>query len=202
MLPPDNRSLGEYASFQYMLARPAEARAVVHQITSFVFFDEPRDEGKKEVDHLVLVRGQSTMVNYYICCLGLLPSHMLGMSRWISAEEYRADDKKSRRKTGDVLRRFRYSFYLDVLEVETLHIFDGCDKDGTERFRLVEYLDCPISPWVAMYAVLPLLALVARCFVRVCGQDVSFPFLVVAAFIGLHLVLRLTGVKVKQKVHR
>jgi hypothetical protein len=76
-------SLDDFSNFQYMLARPFVAKAIVNQITSFVFYNEPYNERKAELDHHVLCRGRITLINYYCCCLAVLPSHLLGMSRWI-----------------------------------------------------------------------------------------------------------------------
>ena len=103
-----------------MLARPSVAKLTVNQIESFVFYSEPYDEQKAELDHRVMCRGKITLINYYICCLAVLPSHILGMSRWISV----VDETKnaSRTQSGETSRRFRYSYYCGWLHVESYHV--------------------------------------------------------------------------------
>lgn len=201
-------SLDEYSKFQYMLARPSTAKATVNQITSFVFYNEPHDEQKKDIDHQVLVQGIITVVNYYCCCLVLLPSHILGMSRWISAEDYcqssstEDDDQKASKQTkihpGETLRRFRYSYYWGMLQVDTHHVLVGYANNGKDKkFRLIEYMTCPISPWVIVHAVFALLAsFVLRCLQR-CGSFVEMQFLpcIVLVLVLLHSILFLTGVQ-------
>ena len=88
-------SLEDYSTFQYMLARPSNARKVTSSITSFVMYNEPRDEHKSEWSHSILCRGDISVFNYYICCLMVLPSHLLGMSKWISSEDLSSDDTDS-----------------------------------------------------------------------------------------------------------
>jgi len=201
-------SLDEYSTFQYMLARPAIARATIRQISSFVMYNEPHDGGKEETEHRVLVRGNVTLCNYYCCCLVLLPSHVMGMSRWVSAEDCqfsggeKSDEhprKKAGLEPGDALRRFRYSYYGGLLQVDTRHVFVGHADDGKDptRFRLVEYLECPISPWVIVHAVYGLLAsLLGYRFRTYYGYaNVSYPLVFVSALALLHLILALTGVK-------
>ena len=47
-------SLEDYSNFQYMLARPSIAKATVNPIISFVFYTEPFDKQKTELDHHVI----------------------------------------------------------------------------------------------------------------------------------------------------
>jgi len=222
-------SLEDYSTFQYMLARPAVAKAVVQQITSFVMYHEPYDEAKdhdKSKKHNVLVEGQSTFLNfnYYCCCIALLPSHLLGMSKWISAEDYFASSSSSsssrtrnnstdkekaahpQPQPGDTLRRFRYSYYCGFLQVDTRHIcVEDCTnnthngKGDPENFFLVEYLDCPISPMTIFRGVF---VLASWCVVNwlqsygiVGGQFSSLIVPVtVLVVVVLQLILYLTGV--------
>ena len=122
-------SLDDYSTFQYMLARPSMARKVTSSITSFVMYNEPRDEHKSEWSHSNLARGDIGVFNYYICCLMVLPSHLLGMSKWISAEDLSSKALKS----GDDLRRFRYSYYNGFLNVDTRHLCVNDRNDNHER---------------------------------------------------------------------
>jgi hypothetical protein len=68
-------------------ACPAVAQRVVNKIASFV---------------KVMLRGSIDIFAYYICYLVVLPSHLFGMSEWISASK---NDKKDADKK--ILRRFR-----------------------------------------------------------------------------------------------
>ena len=204
----NNISLEDYSIFQYMLARPAVVKTICNHIPSFVFYHEARDERKMESEHKVLVQGSITVINYYCCALLLLPSHILGMSRWLSAEDCQSGAGKMNRKTrqkqheqqqpGDVLRRFRYCYYCGLLQVETHHVCIGHANDyvNDQRFRLVEYLDFPISLWALAYAVFSLAALLVGYCVRVRhGYEISFLVLIASAVVLLHLVLILTGVR-------
>ena len=191
-------SLDDYSNFQYMLARPSVAKLTVNQIESFVFYSEPYDDQKAELDHRVMCRGKITLVNYYICCLAVLPSHILGMSRWISA----VDETKNASSTqsGETSRRFRYSYYCGWLHVESYHV---CVRDANtgkdQRFRLVEYMNCPVSPSLFVHAMLALVASFVACGLRSCGicVDVSFTPLVAFVVICFRLILLLTGVGFK-----
>jgi hypothetical protein len=190
-------SLDDYSNFQYMLARPSVAKATVNQITSFVFYCGPYDEQKVELDHRIICRGRITLINYYICCLAVLPSHILGMSCWISAE----DETKGANSTqsGETLRRFRYSYYCGWLHVESYHVSVRDANTGKDkRFRLVEYMNCPISPSLIFHAMLALVASFVACGLRSCGifVDVSFTPLVASVLIFFRLILPLTGVKI------
>lgn len=194
-------SLDEYSSFQYMLARPYVAKATVNQITSFVFYNEPRTERKTETEHQVLVQGKIAFINYYGCCLAVLPSHILGMSRWISAEDYqssgKAVPKKAKLQPGDTLRRFQYSYYCGMLQVETRHEFVGYANNGNgQRFRLIEYMDCPISPWVIVNTVIALAATFLGYCLQVYGCEIYFPLLIVSVMALLHSILILSEVQI------
>jgi hypothetical protein len=137
-------TLQDYCTFQYMRARPAVAQRVVNEITSFVFYDEPHDTQKPESDHKVMLRGSIDILAYYICCLVVLPSHVLGMSDWMSATE---NDKKD--ADQKILRRFRYSYYWGLLQVDTRHIIIATDEGyASPSFRLVEYMHISIWAWV------------------------------------------------------
>ncbi|KAL7555117.1 hypothetical protein ACHAWF_018723 [Thalassiosira exigua] len=194
-------SLDEYSTFQYMLAPPSTAKATIGQIQSFVFYHEPRDMLKDESDHLVFVRGQTTVANYYCCCLALLPSHVLGMSQWISAEEFPSSGKE-KPKPGDILRRFRYSYYCGLLRVETLHICTDNDSGDGGKFRLVEFFDSPLSPWVFINSVFVLAAVFVQYCLRRCGWEFSLAVLVATAGVLLYLILAWTGVKIPSKAYR
>mmetsp|Transcript_25057 Transcript_25057/g.45130 ORF Transcript_25057/g.45130 Transcript_25057/m.45130 type:complete len:209 (+) Transcript_25057:63-689(+) len=206
MAPASNKeediSLDEYSAFQYMLSRPAVAKAVVNQITFFVFYNEPHDERKTESEHKVLVQGHISFINYYCCCVALLPSHVLGMSEWMSAEDYASKKvspkAKAKLQPGDTLRRFRYSYYRGLLQVDTRHVFVGYANNGKDqRFRLYEYIDCPISPWIIVHGVFALLASFVVYFLQaygVCSQ-ISFPLPVALVLVLLHSTLLLTGVQ-------
>lgn len=129
-------SLQDYATFQYMLAPPALARPVCDRISSFVFYDGPHEVRTSEREHKVTLRGRISVPRYYLCCLWVLPSHVLGLSRWVSATEARDG--------GATLRRFRYAYYGGLVEVDTRHVADGAEG----QFRLVEYIDG--SAWASV----------------------------------------------------
>eukprot|EP00588_Corethron_pennatum_P031035 CAMPEP_0194339964 /NCGR_PEP_ID=MMETSP0171-20130528/84910_1 /TAXON_ID=218684 /ORGANISM="Corethron pennatum, Strain L29A3" /LENGTH=253 /DNA_ID=CAMNT_0039104743 /DNA_START=94 /DNA_END=858 /DNA_ORIENTATION=+ len=129
-------SLQDYSTFQYMLAPPALARPVCDRISSLVFYDGPHEVRKSEREHKVTLRGRISVPRYYLCCLWVLPSHVLGLSRWVSATEARDG--------GATVRRFRYAYYGGLVEVDTRHVADGAE--GT--FRLVEYIDG--SAWASV----------------------------------------------------
>ena len=190
-------SLDDYSTFQYMLARPSTVQAVVGQIASVVFYGEPRDERKAEAEHKLLLRGRVSVFNYYLCCLPVLPSHLLGLSAWISVEERRAPTEETRKgaagpSSGAILRRFRYSYYGGLLSVETHHV--GCDEEGT--FRLVEYFDGAASPWAVTHTVLGLAAAILGQCLRAFGFEVPVSATIAASVVLFHLVLHLTGAKV------
>jgi hypothetical protein len=127
-----------------MRARPAVAQRVVNEITSFVFYDEPHDTKKPESDHKVMLRGSIDILAYYICCLVVLPSHVLGLSNWISATE---NDKKD--ADQKIIRRFRYSYYWGLLQVDTRHVIIATDQgSASPPFRLVEYMHVSKGTWV------------------------------------------------------
>lgn len=193
----DTPSLDDYSSFQYMLARPRVARAVVDRTASFVFYNEPRDGRKKEVEHVAFVRGKISFANYYCCCLAVLPSHVLGMSRWISAEDCLSSSNKAKKElqSDDTLRRFRYSYYRGLLHVETHHVFAGYVDNGKDpTFRVVEYMDCPLSPWVVVHVAFASLSLPVVYILQTrCG----LPWFLGTAvgLISMHLLYKLTGVQ-------
>lgn len=146
-------SLKDYSTFQFMLARPAVAQQVVNEITSFVFYDEPHNQEKTESGHRIMLRGSIDILAYYVCCLVVLPSHVLGMSQWISATAANDADEK-------VVRRFRYSYYWGLLQVDTRHVVDE-NGPAPGPFRLVEYMD--ISMWAWVIAELFYCAFVLSC---------------------------------------
>ncbi|CAJ1943511.1 unnamed protein product [Cylindrotheca closterium] len=154
---PSLLSLQDYATFQYMLAPPSIASPIVRSIESFVFYNEPYNPNKAEKDHRRMIKGTVNLISYYGCCLVLLPSHLLGMSKWISSSSEDEDNKKNKPNKNDsndskkVLRRFRYSYFCGMVQVDTRHV-QLSEKEEKEdgasnptSFRLVEYLD--ISPW-------------------------------------------------------
>ena len=163
-------TLDDYQTFQYMIAKPFIAKHIVNEITSFVFYNVPFVEDKMEQKNII-VQGTVSVINYYCCCLVLLPSHILRMSRWISSEDYQYKYTKANKKiqSGDILRRFRYSFYLGMISVETLHIYDH-DEEEVIKFRLVESIICPISPWFVVHIVFLLVAVLVVYFLQSIGM--------------------------------
>ena len=189
-------TLDDYQTFQYMLAKPFIAKHIVNEITSFVFYHVPFVEDKMEQKHII-VQGSVSVINYYCCCLVLLPSHILRMSRWISSEDYQYKyTNKKKIQPGDILRRFKYSFYLGMISVETLHIHVHDDKKDT-KFRLVESIICPISPWFVVHSVFLLVAVLVVYFLHSIGLFIETAFLnlVVSILAVFHSLLLLTGVK-------
>lgn len=157
MIPvnPSPLRLEDYATFQYMLAPPSIASPIVKDIQSFVFYDEPHNPQKKEEDHKVMLQGTINLASYYGCCLALLPSHLMGMSEWISFEDLvPTKDEKTKKKKGDstckILRRFRYSYYWGMLQVDTRHVQlkqEEEDSGTATSFRLVEYMNISLGAW-------------------------------------------------------
>ena len=193
----NNITLNEYSTFQYMLSPPTTAKAIVDQTTSFVFYNCPYEKGKMKAEHII-VKGTVTSINYYCCSLVLLPSHILGMSKWISSVDYQS--KKTKFQCGDTLRRFQYSFYWGLLKVDTRHLcvedIANNDTKQSEKFRLVESIVCPVSPWVIVNAVFLLVAICLTYLVQLNGLFVNESFVILVAF-GLamfHLILILSGV--------
>lgn len=136
-----------------MLARPSITRRVVKEITTFIFYEEPHDLQKEESEHKVMVRGDINVLAYYVCCLWLLPSHILGMSKWISATDCINDIKDV--KEGTVLRRFQYSYFHGLVHVDARHVATT-GYDESPSFRLVEYVDGSLVAWFivdAFYAI-------------------------------------------------
>lgn len=189
--PEESLSLDDYSTFQYMLAGPSIAKVVAKQITAVVFYNEPRDERKAEAEHRVLVRirGHLTCLHYYGCCLTVWPSHALGMSRWIMAE----DCQTSTPRSDETLRIFRYAYYGGLLTVETRHVSVGGNDRGA--FRLVEYFDCVVSPWLFVHAAFVGLALLLDKCLQTFGYRVPISVAIPATLVVLHLVLFLTGVR-------
>ncbi|VEU41060.1 unnamed protein product [Pseudo-nitzschia multistriata] len=174
-------SLGQYSTFQYMLAPPSLARPIVERIPSVVFYGEPRDEKRNERDHYSLFATEPcTLWKYYLCCLLVLPSHALGMSEWGSgvvvatAAAHPGSPPPTKGEATDpsfrVLRRFRYSYYRGLLEVDTYHVLDeneNDDNNGGESFRLVEFLSSPnqLAVWAFIgffYTGIPAVLLTAK----------------------------------------
>mmetsp|Transcript_31741 Transcript_31741/g.47407 ORF Transcript_31741/g.47407 Transcript_31741/m.47407 type:complete len:203 (+) Transcript_31741:45-653(+) len=191
-------SLEDYATFQYMLARPSIASAVTSKCSSFVFYDGPKDDDKLEWSHNIICHGDINTFNYYICCLLLLPSHILGMSQWISAE----DTSSKARKAGDELRRFRYSYYGGFLNVDTRHLCvddrDDSNGGGDEQFRLLEYFDCSISVWVLSHAMFVFGSAVVAYWIQksgmfFSGDTTSLSSAVGIVYVGFHVLLACTG---------
>ena len=194
----NNITLNEYSKFQYMLSPPTTTKAIVDQITSFVFYNCPYERGMMKAEHII-VQGTVTSINYYCCSLVLLPSHMLGMSKWISSVNYQS--KKTNFQRGDTLRRFQYSFYWGMLKVDTRHLcvedITNNDTNNAQKFRLVESIICPVSPWVIVNAVFLLVAILfAICLTHLLQSSgfffgISFVIIVLAMF---HLILIISGV--------
>lgn len=146
--------------------------------------------------------------------MALLPSHLLGMSRWIYAEDcciskeikLQKNGKLPEPKPGDTLRRFRYSYYMGLFEVDTLHIFVeqggtiNNEKEREKKFRIVEYFDCPISPWIVFYGTPVLLVTFVVHCLNVCGacsSQISSLVLPSALTVAvMYCINRLTGVQV------
>jgi hypothetical protein len=184
-------SLDDYSSFQYMLAPPSLAKAISNKTTSFVFYDELKDINKIEQQHKILAHGEINVVNYCICCLLVLPSHLLGMSKWISAE----DTASSARKPGDELRNFRYSYYWGFLNVDARHILVHSTDGREEQFRLVEFMDCPMSLWVMSHMFYVLASILAAYMIQKGGMvsNISFASAAAVIFVLFHLILAGTG---------
>ena len=156
---PDKISLHEYSTFQYMLAPPSLACRVGDRITEVIFYDEPKQPQKSEDQHKVAMHrtGFLTITAYYVCCLLVLPSHILGMSRFVSAEDLAGEEGEGQLP---VLRRFVYTYYCGLIKVETHHVRDV--SGGTGAFRLVEYFD---TIWCCVYAIMfPFCVLLAPLF--------------------------------------
>jgi hypothetical protein len=149
-------SLHDYSTFQYMLAPPSLAVRVGDQITSVIFYDglkQLQNEGvQDETEAIVNTTGYLRLSSYYMCCLLVLPSHIMGMSRFVRAEDLSGctgaptEEQEGKEK---VLRHFIYTYYCGLLKVDTYHIQDANGK--AEAFRLVEYLD---TWWACMYAII------------------------------------------------
>lgn len=154
---PSSLSLDDYSKFQYMLAPPGVAKQIINQVTSFAFYEQPNDPNKSESQHRVMAKGPVIMFGYYFVCLLVFPSHILGMSEWISAEATKdKDDNK-------ILRRFRYSYYYGLLKVDTRHM-------ATEGgFRIVEYFDASFSVWIVMDVICALVITTFVAFLQACG---------------------------------
>jgi len=138
-MTPKRLTLQDYSTFQYMLARPAIAKAVLDQCVSFVFYDEPFNRGKHESKHKVLLQGNIDRFGYYFCCLWLLPSHVLGISEWLLATENELE-KPSKLETNNnelILRQFKYTYFGGHLKVDTDHVLAG--ESG--KFRIAEFME-------------------------------------------------------------
>ena len=73
---------------------------------------------KSELSHRVISRGRVIFITYYFCSLAVLPSHILGTSRWISRNAISIP-------TGEKNRRFRNFYQCGWLQVETYDVFVG-----------------------------------------------------------------------------
>lgn len=145
---PFKISLHEYSTFQYMLAPPSIAVRVGDQITGVVFYDGPKQPDKRKVEYKTFIEttGFLRLSSYYICCLLVLPSHVMGMSRFVTAEDLTGATSYEEK---DVVRHFVYTYYCGLLKVDTYHIRDA--NGGAEAFRLVEYFD---TWWFCTYAII------------------------------------------------
>lgn len=141
-------SLDGYSTFQYMLATPSLAKPILDQITSITFYDEPKDSLKKsEREHKILLSMRTKscrVIAYYACCLTLLPSHVLGMSKWRSSSSYPSPTTTvhSSLYPFQILRHFQYSYYDNMLQVDTYHVYDSTihsSDNNKQSFRLVEF---------------------------------------------------------------
>ena len=84
-----------------------------------------------------------------------------------------------------------------MISVETLHIYDH-DEKGVIKFRLVESIICPISPWFVVHIVFLLVAVLVVYFLQsMIGMFIETAFLnlVVSILVVFHSLLLLTGVK-------
>jgi len=163
-----------------------------------------------------MAQGHSTLINYYLCGFSLLPSHLLGMSRWISAEDYCASSsslsssqtkankqRQEMTKSGDILRRFRYSYYWGLIQVDTRHVCvdDVAECDGTtqRKFLLEEFFDSSITMRTTFYTVFGLfVSIVGYCMRVYRGGSNSQISSLLSGFLVLvvvRLILILTGVK-------
>eukprot|EP00573_Skeletonema_grethae_P001055 CAMPEP_0201686410 /NCGR_PEP_ID=MMETSP0578-20130828/868_1 /ASSEMBLY_ACC=CAM_ASM_000663 /TAXON_ID=267565 /ORGANISM="Skeletonema grethea, Strain CCMP 1804" /LENGTH=200 /DNA_ID=CAMNT_0048170465 /DNA_START=160 /DNA_END=762 /DNA_ORIENTATION=- len=193
-------SLEDFSTFQFMLANPSIAGDVTSQCTSFVFYNVPKDDNSKWSRNYTICHGDINTFNYYICCLMVLPSHMLGMSKWISAE----DKSSEARKYGDELRRFRYSYYGGFMNVDTRHVCvndrDGSSGSGDEQFRLVEYFDCSMSVWMFAHAMFVLLSSMVAYGIQKSGLlfigDTSLSSTVGIVYVAFHVIMACSGVNI------
>ena len=101
-----------------------------------------------------------TMLDYYLCCLCVLPSHLLGMSQWISSSESQWSSESSSASSSSkttsemsssssssylslledktmskrkVLRKFQYSYYCGMFHVTTYHLAHTNDNDDDKQ---------------------------------------------------------------------
>ena len=92
------------------------------------------------------------MAKYYWVCFLVLSSHLMGMSRWLSAEdtysapvaavaeaERLAADEQSAGSAGrgSILRKFQYTYWCGLMAVTTYHV----RAEDPSKFRLIEYID-------------------------------------------------------------
>ena len=175
-------SLQDYATFQYMLSPPYIASKIVNeQVVTCTFYivhvvennannSENKNDSENDTKlHLHVKRPNGiTLLDYYLCCFCVLPSHLLGMSQWIShsAESSKASETESESSASSsdsssssssssylsllddkimskrkVLRRFQYSYYCGLFHVTTYHLAHTNDSTSNTKFHIVEFFD-------------------------------------------------------------
>lgn len=126
----------------------------------------------------------------------------MGMSKWISAE----DTSSKARKSGDELRRFRYSYYGGFMNVDTRHVCVN-DRDGSsgsgnddDEFRLVEYFDCSMSVWIFAHAMFVVVSSIVAYGIQksglLFGDDTSFSSAVGIVYVAFHVIMACSGVNI------
>lgn len=123
------------------------------------------------------------------------------MSKWISAE----DTSSKARKSGDELRRFRYSYYNGFLNVDTRHVCVYDDRVGKsgggddEQFRLVEYFDCSISVRMFAHAMFAFASVMVAWGIQkgglVLSDDTSLLSVVGIVYVSFQVILACSGVQ-------
>ena len=163
-------SLQDYVTFQYMLSPPWIATKIVNEqvVTCTFYIIKTKDKNNTKSLHELVNRPHGiTMLDYYLCCLCVLPSHILGMSQWISSSESDLESSASSptKTTSEstsssylslledkimskrkVLRKFHYSYYCGMFHVTTYHLAQTNDNDentakNNTKFHLVEFFD-------------------------------------------------------------
>ena len=123
------------------------------------------------------------------------------MSKWISSEVTSSKALKS----GDELRRFRYSYYNGFLNVDTRH-FCVDDRDGSssggdddEQFRLVEYFDCSISVRMFAHIMFAFASVMVAWGIQkgglILSDDISLFYAIGIVYVSFQVILACSGVQ-------